>query len=123
MRLIRLVRLAVIALLAILLVLVAMANRASVPVHLLPSDFVAFLGISGVIEVPLFIVMLAAAVVGLIVGFVWEWLRESKHRAHAATGERRVTALAREVTRLREAQAGTPKDEVLALLDRPARKR
>ncbi|MDE3079420.1 MAG: LapA family protein [Paracoccaceae bacterium] len=123
MRLIRLVRLAVILLLALLLVLVAMANRASVPVHLLPSDFVDFLGIPAVVQVPLFLVILGAGVIGLIVGFVWEWLRESKHRANAATGERRVTALAREVGRLREAQSGGRKDEVLALLDRPARKR
>jgi hypothetical protein len=54
--------------------------------------------------------------VGLLIGFFWEWARESKHRTTASTKAREVARLEREMTKLRAAQAG-PEDEVLALLE------
>lgn len=122
MRLVRLLRYLVILLLAVVLVVVAMANRDPVTLHLLPGDLADFAGFSATAEVPLFLVILAAAAAGLVIGFVWEWLREGKHRKTASRGQRQVTALAREVTRLRD-QGATPRDEVLALLDSPQKKR
>ncbi|MEM6479253.1 MAG: LapA family protein, partial [Pseudomonadota bacterium] len=75
------------------------------------ADFLAFS-----LELPLFIVIFAGIVLGLAMGFVWEWLREMKLRSAAARGQRETTALKREVTRLKgEKHEG--KDEVLALLD------
>ncbi len=116
MRPIRLLRLLLLALLALVLVTVAMANRGMVQVQALPKDFSDYLGWNLSAEVPLFLVILGAAALGLVLGFVIEWLREGKHRKAATTGQRHVTALAREVSRLRNAESG-PKDEVLALLD------
>jgi hypothetical protein len=52
----------------------------------------------------------------LLVGFFWEWARESKHRTAATTKARDVARLEREVTRLRAARP-EPEDEVLALLE------
>jgi hypothetical protein len=55
-------------------------------------------------------------VAGLIIGFVWEWMREYKHRAEATRKSREVRKLEREVTKLKgEKHEG--KDEVLALLE------
>lgn len=116
MRLLRLVRYLLVAVLAVLLVAAAMANRGAVPVQALPSDFADFLGwnLSG--DVPLFLVILVSAALGLVIGYVLEWLREGKHRKAATTGQARVSALAREVSRLRD-EHGRQKDDVLALLD------
>lgn len=116
MRPIRLLRYLVVAVLALLLVVAAMANRGLVTVQALPSEFADFIGWNGTVEVPVFLVILCSAAVGLVIGFVWEWLREGKHRKAERTGQRHVTALAREVSKLRD-QQGRKKDDVLALLD------
>jgi uncharacterized integral membrane protein len=67
--------------------------------------------------VPLFIVILGSIVAGLLVGFVWEWIREYNQRAEAARQAREMRRLEREVARLKgEKYEG--QDDVLALLDR-----
>lgn len=122
MRPLRLLRYLLIVVLTILLVAAAMANRGLVSVQALPAEFADFLGWNAAAEVPLFLVILVSAAVGVVIGFVWEWLREGKHRKAASTGQRHVTALAREVSRLRD-EHGKPRDEVLALLDGTRQKR
>lgn len=122
MRLFRLLRYLILVVLAILLVAAAMANRGLVSVQALPKDVADFAGWNLVAEVPLFLVILVSAAFGIVIGFVWEWLREGKHRKEATTGKRHVNALAREVSRLRN-EGGGRKDEVLALLDGSGSKR
>ncbi|MCX7890105.1 MAG: LapA family protein [Rhodobacteraceae bacterium] len=104
-------------LLGLVLVTVAFANRAPVTVQLLPDDLAVLLGFQRVASLPLFLVILAGIVAGLLIGFVWEWLRESRHRSAADQRRREVARLEREVGRLREA-ADEPKDEILALLEK-----
>ncbi len=113
---IRTLRYLFLVLLAILLVAVASANRAPVTVRLLPPDIARFVGSDWQLELPLFLVAFAGLLVGLLVGFVWEWLREGKHRAAASSHRRRATALEREVTRLKGTEA-RPGDDIIALLD------
>jgi lipopolysaccharide assembly protein A len=69
-------------------------------------------------EIPLFLAIFGGIVAGLFIGFVWEWLREMKHRSTASTKSREVTRLERELAVLRDSTS-VPKDEVLALLDAP----
>ncbi|WP_343081567.1 LapA family protein [Ostreiculturibacter nitratireducens] len=106
-------------LLGILLLIVALANRDPVVLRLLPEGTGDFLGIGWAMELPLFIVIFAGIVAGLLIGFVWEWFREAKHRSEANRKGREVEKLEREVSRLRDEKA-EPKDEVLALLEKPA---
>lgn len=113
---IRFLRYLLLALLAICLLTVAIANRDPVTLQALPQDMGLFLGLSWAIELPLFLVMFGGIGVGLLIGFFWEWARESKHRSTATTKAREVARLEREVTKLRSVQAG-PEDEVLALLE------
>lgn len=114
---IRYLRYALIVLLAVSLVTVAMANRTVVPVSLLPEGLASLTGFGWSMDLPLFLVIFAGIVAGLLIGFVWEWFREAKHRNAAAVNSRQAARLEREVTRLREARA-EPEDEVLALLDK-----
>ncbi len=104
--------------LGIVLLTVALANRAPVQVQLLPGDMATFLSFPLGVEVPLFIVIFGGIVAGLFIGFVWEWLREMKHRSTATTKTREVSRLERELAQLRDEKLG-PQDEVLALLERP----
>jgi uncharacterized integral membrane protein len=114
---IRFLRYVLLVLLAIALVTIAMANRTVVPVNFLPADMGTFLGFNLRLELPLFLVIFAGIVAGLLIGFVWEWFREHKHRSAAATKSREVSRLEREVSRLRNKTAEA-EDEVLALLDK-----
>ncbi len=111
----RYLRYILLGLIAIGLVTVAIANRDRVVVHALPADMGLFLGFNWSMELPLFLVIFGGIVAGLLLGFIWEWMREAKHRSTASTKAREVAKLEREVTRLRATRA-EPEDEVLALL-------
>ena len=100
-------------------VTVALANRGTVTLTTLPEGLAAMpgLGLLGFsIELPLFLVIFGGIVAGLMIGFVWEWLREHKHRAEAARRQAEVRKLERELKKTR-AERDKDKDEVLALLD------
>lgn len=115
---IRTLRYLLLALLAIVLVTVALANRVTVPVRLLPDDLAALLGLHWQMELPSFLILFLGMIAGLLVGFVWEWLREHKHRSVASTSTREVRRLERELAVLKDSTA-LPEDDVLALLDKP----
>ena len=106
--------------LALGLVTVALANRVPVTVRLLPDDLGMFLGLTWSAELPLFLVIFGGIVAGLLIGFLWEWFREHKHRAVASKKSREVTRLERELAVMRDATTPPPQDDVLALLERKA---
>lgn len=110
------IRYAFLALLGIGLVSVSMANRNLVTLKLLPDDLAQLFGQNFAITIPLFLVVLGGVITGLIIGFIWEWLREHRHRRDASKHSREVHKLEREVTKLK-AKKNEGKDEVLAILD------
>ncbi|MCV2868739.1 LapA family protein [Defluviimonas sp. WL0002] len=105
------------ALLGLSLLGVASANRELVVLRLVPEQVDSFFGFGLSVKLPLFLVIFAGIVAGLAIGFVWEWLRESKHRSAATQHRREAGRLAREVDRLK-ADSDQPEDDVLALLER-----
>lgn len=111
-------RYVVLLVIAIVLIAVALANRQVVTLRLLPDDLAALLGLHRSVDLPLFAVIFGGNAVGILVGFVWEWLREHKYRATAAAKTREVSRLERAAER---SGTATPKDEVLALLDAPGK--
>lgn len=112
----RYIRYLILAAIAVCLVTVALANREMVTLNLLPEQVSQLLGFGQSVTLPLFLVILGGVVVGLLLGFVWEWLREHKHRAEAARQRREKEKLAREVTRIKHDRPGAT-DDVLALLE------
>ena len=115
----RYIRYAFLALIAIVLVTVALANRQVVTLSSLPDGVAVIPGMgwmSGSLDLPLFLVIFIGIVAGLLIGFVWEWLREHKHRAEAARKQAEVRTLQRELKRT-QVERDKDKDEVLALLD------
>ncbi|QUS36905.1 DUF1049 domain-containing protein [Falsirhodobacter algicola] len=113
----RWIRIVFIVLLAILLLAVAIANRQLVTLRLLPDTASSFFGFGGSIQLPLFLVILGAAALGLLIGFVWEYVREHRIRADAQRTEREAQRLREELATTRKEQ---PRDDVLALLDQKA---
>ncbi len=116
---IRYLRLLLLGLLGIGLLTVALANRAPVPLRLLPDDMAALTGLTWAMELPLFLVIFGGIILGVLIGFVWEWFREHGHRATASQKGREVARLERELAVLKDSTSVPPKDEVLALLDGP----
>lgn len=112
----RYIRYAFLASLGIVLISVSLANRGFVELKLMPNALEQLLGFNLSISLPLFVIVLGGIVAGLVIGFVWEWLREYKHRREASIKTREVSKLEREVSKLKtEKHKG--KDDVLAILD------
>ena len=112
----RYIRYGFLAALAIVLITVALANRAPVTLNLLPEGLTGFLGFSWTISLPLFLVIFGGIVAGILIGFIWEWMREHHHRAEASRARREAERLTREVEKLRGASPEKG-DDVLALLE------
>lgn len=112
----RYIRYICIAIFAVALVAIALANRNVVSLKVLPDEVSGFFAVNPTVELPLFLVILGSIVAGLLVGFVWEWVREYGQRAEAAREAREKRRLEREVARLK-AEKNEGRDEVLALLD------
>jgi uncharacterized integral membrane protein len=115
----RYVRYVCIAIFAVALVSIALANRAMVELQVLPSEVSGLFAMNPSVQLPLFIVILGSILAGLLVGFVWEWIREYGERSEAAKQAREMRRLQRELDRLK-AEKHEGKDEVLALLDQPS---
>jgi putative membrane protein len=114
----RYLKFAFLGVLGLVLLTLALANRGAVTLRLLPEEMGSYLGVDWAVDLPLFIVVFGGIVAGLLIGFVWEWFREHKHRAAGAQARREAAKLEREVTKLRDTRA-SPEDEILALLEKP----
>lgn len=114
----RYVRMLLVALLAIILVGVALANRQLVSVSLFPGRLDRYMGGDWQVQMPLFLVIILALLAGMILGLVWEWVRETTVRQESARRAHELQLLEREVRGLRVTHHA-PRDEVLAILDAP----
>lgn len=112
----RYIKYAFYAIVAICLISISVANRDVVTLHLLTENFAGLLGIQATIDLPLFLIVFGGIAAGLLIGFIWEWFREHKHRAEAVRHKRDKVALEKEVSKLRTSKA-SDEDDVLALLD------
>lgn len=112
----RYIRYASIAIFALALILIALANRNMVRVKVLPDELSGLAVLNPSYELPLFVVIFGGILLGLIVGLIWEWIREHGERAEAARKTRELSALRAEIRRLK-GEKHKDKDEVLAILD------
>ena len=111
----RLIKYIILAIIAIGLVTIALANRGTMTLKLLPDGIADLVGVNYDLTFPVFIVMLVTFFAGLFFGFIWEWLREHKHRATAKVEQRERQRLEEEVRKV--APPKDTGDDVLAILD------
>ncbi len=112
----RFIKLLILAVILVGIVLVAVANNDFVTVQLLPAPLAEMVTFPTAITLPLFVILLAAVGVGLLIGYILEWLRERKHRRAVGQTKREVSRLESEVANLRK-KTGEGEDDVLALLN------
>jgi len=112
----RYIRYAFLGALGLALISVSLANRQLVDLKLVPDALAELFGFNSGVSLPLFIVVLGSVAAGVAIGFIWEWIREHKHRRAVGSQAREVRKLSREVNKLKK-QKHEGKDEVLAILD------
>ena len=113
----RFVKYLVLALIALALVVIGFANRAPITLTLFPENLVPFTKFNAAITLEVYQVVFVSIALGLLLGFIWEWAREHKHRAAVVRERREKSKLATEVKKLK-ADKPEGKDEILALVDR-----
>jgi uncharacterized integral membrane protein len=107
------------AIVGLCLILVGLANRDFVTLRAMPQSMADLLGISPDMNLPLFVVIFIGVGIGLMIGFLWEWVREHRMRVDARSKTRELESLRREVQQLKGAAAGAKDDDdVLALLEK-----
>ena len=111
----------ILVVIALALVILALANRQVVTLSLLPAELARYAGIDWQIRLPLFLVALGGVVAGLALGFLWEWMREARHRGGERRARREKARLEREVQRMKPAET-SEEDEILKLVDAKGRK-
>lgn len=89
------------------LTMLGLANREMVTLKLLPDGISEMIGPFSPVDMPLFLVIAAAVLAGLVVGLIWEWLRNHGIRAELRQYRR---AAGRQERR-------APENDVLALMD------
>lgn len=110
----RFIRYVVLGVMMIAIVMVAVANKDAVSVKVMPPGLDSIWQWS--VSLPLFFVILASVLFGLLLGYVLEWVRERRHRRDAAQRRREVGRLEQEVAELRKS-SGQERDEILAILN------
>ena len=112
----RYLRYAIWGVLAIVLVSMSLANRGQLTLTLMPEPVAEFVGWNISVTLPVFVILLISIGAGLLIGYLFEWLRESRHRRDASSKGREVRKLEREVAKLKT-EKNKGKDEVLAILE------
>ena len=112
----RFVRYFILGLISVGLIVVSLANREMVTLKLMPEVLGDLFGMYAIIHVPLFVSILSGVAAGLLIGFVWEWLREMKYRVAVKSEHKQVVLLNREVDKLKS-ESPKAQDDILTLLD------
>ena len=76
----RIIRLSIIFFISVFLLILALLNRQYVDFRFFPVNLSDQMGILGGASIPLFLLILGSVLLGLLLGFFGEYLREHKHR-------------------------------------------
>jgi len=77
------------------------------------------LGGGMIFSIPIFVLFLCGVIFGLFVGFVWEWIREMKHRSASSRKSKELAKVENELSQLKR-DSGQNEDEILLLLNNKA---
>lgn len=111
----RLIKYLILVAILVVLVAVALANREPMTLRFLPDEMATLTGMTYDLTLPVFLIILGTFLLGLFFGFIWEWLREHRHRADARAERRERERLEKEVRKVSPpAERG---DDVLAILE------
>lgn len=116
MKFLRWIKILFLVVVALALVLLFFANNDPVTLNLLPTAMAEAIGIPNAFTTSLFIVVVAALLIGIVVGFIWEWLREHRFRAEGKAHRREAQRLNQEVAAMK-GRSSDGQDDILAIID------
>ena len=88
-------------------------------IRVLPSELEGFFGSGMIFSIPIFVLFLCGVIFGLFVGFVWEWIREMKHRSASSRKSKELAKVENELSQLKR-ESGQNEDEIMLLLNNKA---
>ena len=88
-------------------------------IRILHIELEGFLGGGMIFSIPIFVLFLCGVIFGLFVGFVWEWIREMKHRSASSRKSKELAKVENELSQLKR-ESGQNEDEILLLLNNKA---
>ena len=88
-------------------------------IRIIPSELEGFFGGGMIFSIPIFVLFLCGVIFGLFVGFVWEWIREMKHRSAASRKSKELAKVENELSQLKR-ESGQNEDEIMLLLNNKA---
>ena len=88
-------------------------------IRILPSELEGFFGGGMIFSIPIFVLFLCGIVFGLFIGFVWEWIREMKHRSASSRKSKELAKVENELSQLKR-ESGQNEDEIMLLLNNKA---
>ena len=88
-------------------------------IRILPSELEGFFGSGMIFSIPIFVLFLCGVIFGLFVGFVWEWIREMKHRSASSRKSKELAKVENELSQLKR-ESGQNEDEIMLLLNNKA---
>ena len=88
-------------------------------IRVLPSELEGFFGGGMIFSIPIFVLFLCGVIFGLFVGFIWEWIREMKHRSASSRKSKELAKVENELSQLKR-ESGQNEDEIMLLLNNKA---
>ena len=88
-------------------------------IRILPIELEGFSGGGMIFSIPIFVLFLCGVIFGLFVGFVWEWIREMKHRSASSRKSKELAKVENELSQLKR-ESGQNEDEIMLLLNNKA---
>ena len=92
-------------LVGVLLIIFALGNNQTVQVYLFPNIFSNTLIARSIFPMPLFIIVYLVLLIGVIFGFVFEYLRQYKYRLNLRKYKKEMNSLRAEVQELKSRTA------------------
>ena len=100
-----------------ILILFALSNNQTVEIRVLPDSFGGSSGLEANYSLPLFVILYAILMLGLILGIFFEFLRERKHRVNLKQAHKDIKLLQSEMEKLKSIDLNGD-SEILNLIDR-----
>ena len=95
----------------------AVSNNQIIEVRILPDNFVGVLGLKSIYSLPFFVILYPTLVLGLLLGFFFEYFRERKYRVKLKQAYKDIKFLQSEKKKLKFRNSDGD-SEILNLIDR-----
>ena len=110
-------KLLILTIVGIILIIFAISNNQIIEVRILPDNFGGFVGLKPIYSLPFFVILYPTLVLGLLLGFFFEYFRERKYRVKLKQANKDIKFLQSEKKKLKS-KTSDGDSEILNLIDR-----